>query len=88
MHHLQTWKQDLDSVLWNRISSYSLRVLSSEVGDVPIADLVSNVMQDTDAWSDADMESVITYLRGNRHLNVPSEIRKALGMDKRLPFCG
>lgn len=82
MHHLQTWKQDLDSVLWNRISSYSLRVLSSEVGDVPIADLVSNVMQDTDAWSDADMESVITYLRGNRHLNVPSEIRKALGMDK------
>lgn len=82
MHHLQTWKQDLDSVLWNRISSYSLRVLSSEVGDVPIADLVSNVMQDTDTWSDADMESVITYLRGNRHLNVPSEIRKALGMDK------
>lgn len=57
-------------------------MLSSEVGDVPIADLVSNVMQDTDAWSDADMESVITYLRGNRHLNVPSEIRKALGMDK------
>lgn len=72
----------MDSVLWNRISSYSLRVLSSEVGDVPIADLVSNVMQDTDTWSDADMESVITYLRGNRHLNVPSEIRKALGMDK------
>ncbi len=56
--------------------------LYSEVGNVKLDVLVSNVMQDTDAWSDADMESVITYLRGNRHLNVPCELRKVLGMDK------
>ena len=33
-------------------------------------------------WEDADMQSVILYLRGNRHLNVPGEIRTVLAMDK------
>ena len=44
--------------------------------------LLEEIMKDTDAWKDADMESVVLYLRGNRHLHVPSEIRTVLGMNK------
>ena len=37
---------------------------------------------ETDLWVDADMESVVMYLRGNRHLNVPNEIRAVLSMNR------
>jgi len=39
-------------------------------------------MLDSDLWADADMESVVTYLRGGRNLNVPPAIRQVLAMDK------
>jgi len=35
-----------------------------------------------DEWTDADMASVIRYLRGNKHLNVPNDLRECLGMNK------
>ena len=44
--------------------------------------LLEEIMEDMDTWEDADMESVVMYLRGNRHLHVPSEIRNVLGMNK------
>ena len=47
-----------------------------------MVDLLHEIMTDSDVWEDADMQSVIFYLRGNRHLNVPPEIRTVLAMDK------
>lgn len=35
-----------------------------------------------DEWKDADMASVIRYLRGSKGLNVPNDLREALGMNK------
>lgn len=40
------------------------------------------MMLDSDLWADADMDSVVTYLRGGRNLNVPPAIRQVLAMDK------
>lgn len=53
-----------------------------EVPSVNLVALLEEIMKDTDVWKDADMESVVMYLRGNRHLHVPSEIRMVLGMNK------
>ena len=47
-----------------------------------MVDLLQEIMTDNEVWEDADMQSVILYLRGNRHLNVPGEIRTVLAMDK------
>ena len=35
----------------------------------------------SDYWSEADMESVVKYLRGHKSLNVPPDMREALGMN-------
>lgn len=35
-----------------------------------------------DEWKDADIASVIRYLRGSKGLNVPNDLREALGMNK------
>ena len=40
------------------------------------------MLLDSDAWDDADMASVIQYVRGNRKLNVPPKIREVLRMNK------
>ena len=34
-----------------------------------------------DPWMDADMESVVKYLRSNKRLAVPQELRSVLGMN-------
>lgn len=44
--------------------------------------LLSQMMLDSDLWADADMECVVTYLRGGHKLNVPAAIRQVLAMDK------
>ena len=44
--------------------------------------LLHESMMETDLWADADMESVVMYLRGNRRLNVPNDIRTVLNMSK------
>lgn len=38
--------------------------------------------EDLDLWCDADMSSVLCYLRGNKKLRVPEELRSILGMNK------
>ena len=43
---------------------------------------LSRMLLDSDVWADADMASVIKYLRGNRKLNVPPKIREVLCMNK------
>ena len=35
-----------------------------------------------DYWDDADMKSVISYLRSNKCLNVPDDLRSVLGMNR------
>ena len=46
-------------------------------------EILASMMKDSfDAWPDADMDTVIQYLRANKHLNVPDEIRQILGMNK------
>lgn len=35
-----------------------------------------------DLWAEADMESVIRYLRSNKKLNVPNHLREVLGMNR------
>ena len=44
--------------------------------------LLSSMRVDSDVWADADMASVIRYLRGNQKLRVPQEIRQVMCMDK------
>ena len=34
----------------------------------------------TDMWSDADMCSVLQYLKKNKRLVIPAEVKAALGM--------
>lgn len=46
------------------------------------AALSALVAEGLDEWKDADMESLICYLRGNKSLHVPDDIRKALNMNK------
>ena len=36
--------------------------------------------QTSDYWSDADLDSVIHYLRRNKRLNVPEEVKTVLGL--------
>ena len=48
----------------------------------PTEILASMMTEPLDEWVDADMQSVIRYLRGNKHLNVPAEVRHVLGMNK------
>ena len=36
--------------------------------------VLRTLAQDRDLWRDADMQSVVAYLRGNRNLKVPSEM--------------
>ena len=57
-------------------------VSCAEAPNAVVVDLLQEIMTDNDVWEDADMQSVILYLRGNRHLNVPREIRTVLAMDK------
>lgn len=44
--------------------------------------LQSMMAEPLDWWEDADLPSVLTYLRGNKSLNVPSAWRSILGMNK------
>lgn len=45
--------------------------------------LLRTLMADPyDPWQDADMESVLQYLRSNKALRVPDEWRIVLGMNK------
>jgi len=44
-----------------------------------LASMISNRF---DPWADADMASVIQYLRANKKLNVPQDLREILGMNK------
>ena len=44
--------------------------------------LCSMMAEPLDDWDDADLPSVLTYLRGNKSLNVPPVWRFILGMDK------
>lgn len=45
--------------------------------------LLEQIMVDPiDPWSDADMKSVIFYLRANKKLDVPEAWRSILGMNK------
>lgn len=47
------------------------------------AELAASMMSSSiDAWDDADMKSVITYLRRNAKLMVPDDLRVSLGMNQ------
>lgn len=51
--------------------------------DMTLNDILASMISSTyDAWDDADMRSVLFYLRGNKHLNVPPAFREILGMNK------
>ncbi len=46
-------------------------------------DILASMISSTyDAWDDADMRSVLSYLRRNKHLNVPPAFREILRMNK------
>ena len=44
--------------------------------------LWSMMAEPLDEWEDADLPSVLTYLRGSKSLNVPPVWRSILGLDK------
>lgn len=56
--------------------------IPTEAAGSGVESLLLSMRVDSDVWADADMASVIRYLRGNRNLNVPQEIRQVLCMDK------
>lgn len=47
--------------------------------------MVAAMMVSPDLWEDADMASVIYYLRGNKALQVSPDLRCVLGMNKPIP---
>lgn len=55
---------------------------ANQAGMSVAAALSALVAEGLDEWKDADMESLICYLRGNKSLHVPDDIRKALNMNK------
>ena len=53
-----------------------------EDGQQDVNSLLRSMMAEPlDEWEDADLPSVLTYLRGNKSLNVPRMWRSILGMD-------
>ena len=48
--------------------------------NVSLVHLLRVLRSDSDIWTDADLESVVTYLRGSKGLCVPEDLRVALGM--------
>ena len=46
-----------------------------------VVHLLHVLKADEDLWQDADMESVVAYLRASSSLVVPPAIRSVLGMD-------
>ena len=44
--------------------------------------LASMISNSFDPWVDADMASVVQYLRANKRLHVPQDLREILGMNK------
>ena len=55
---------------------------TSNAASQQTCDMVAAMMSTpSDQWMDADMESVVKYLRGNKKLAVPQELRSILGMN-------
>ena len=42
--------------------------------------MIQSLLTDTDAWQDADIESVLRYLRGSKALDLPNEVREGLAL--------
>lgn len=51
-----------------------------DVSEQSISSSIEFMAKTDDYWSDADMVSVIRYLRRNKALQVPDEIKPLLGM--------
>lgn len=64
----------------NQISQQLLQEMPKTAGAAELA--ASMMSSPIDAWGDADMESVIRYLRGNTKLRVPDDLRVSLGMNQ------
>lgn len=56
-----------------------------ECTDASSSTMVAAMMVSPDLWEDADMASVIYYLRGNKALQVSPDLRCVLGMNKPIP---
>ena len=66
--------------------AFSLKKWQDQNNDtmaMTLNDILASMISNTyDSWDDADMRSVLFYLRQNKHLNVPPAFREILGMNK------
>lgn len=48
--------------------------------NMDVRGMIQSLLTDTDAWQDADIESVLRYLRGSKALDLPNEVREGLAL--------